>query len=473
MGRLYSRRLKNGLVVGFYQKRSPLFALTFTARAGSRYEAQELAGVGRVCLDSLFEGSARYPSAYLLAHALDSVSVGPVHLEASAEFLCVSLCVDEMSWSEALTPFVDLLFHPVFDQIRFRSGRFLEGHAPRSPLLGIKDDPELLRVAELTVHHLLGPAAGQAFFQPDFRGMATEDDRTSEMTREDLRVFHREYFAPDNCVLVLSGSGDPDAVLDRLAGLLEGLPNPESGTEWNGLAGTDENQGRLRASSVLQIADHHPPSGLRAPIFESVDGKFFDWAAQPSVAFSWSLYGDAPTKEASLVFSGLHRLLAGGQSSRLPHRFYQAATWVDGFFSDCVHWTDFAWMSFSFRVAPDRVRVVLGELVSEFKRLATESLDLHPEELPRVLGAWVRSERAIYDSALLASQRIATDLLLRGASAESFEEIQSQIFQITPQSIQSAAQAFLVPARSAVLIQGEVPRGDRFAVESLIRKGHE
>jgi len=489
MGRYHVRRLSNGLVIGFYQKRSPLFALSFGARAGFRYESHALAGISRVCVDSLFEGSSRYPSAFLLAHALDASTVGKVHREVTPEVLRISAVALQDQWKQVFVPLSDLFFDPLFEKIRLKTGALLQGHALRSPRFEVQEDSELLRVTELCSHQLLGPAAGQSFFQPDLDHESSNEDPEilARFSSEDLRSFHAQFFQRDNCAVVLAGDADPEAVFEFAESCLASSLRSMSEASGSYLQGAsrvsedhpDELRPEYLTLSSLRVEDHHPPSGLRTPIFEhlgesSTLSLIASERPRETLAGCVSYYGPG-TKDlaGNLEFQAIRRILAGGEAARLPHRLYQTDTVAQALFADLNSFADFSWMTLSFRVRGDQLRLFMTKVIDESKRLSSDPLDRYPHELPRIFGQWAREEFAASESVHLAALRMLESLLVLGSAPPTFEEMNARIYSLRPEQIQARAKEILNPSRAAWVIRGEIPRADRFAVESLARKAHE
>jgi zinc protease len=194
--------LSNGLKVLLLQDRStPTINLSGHIQAGTIFDTPTKAGLANLTAGNLMNGT-QTKDALTLAKTLEDRGAG-LGFSASREGVSIS--------GASLSPDLPILVQTLADVVQNATfpAQQLELSRQRS-LIGLKaalDDPRQL-----------GRRTFQQAIYPDnhpFHTFPTEDS-LKRITREDLALFHRQYYRPDGTVIAIVGDFDPAQVRSLL-----------------------------------------------------------------------------------------------------------------------------------------------------------------------------------------------------------------------------------------------------------------
>lgn len=159
---------------------------------GSRYEAGRQAGVSHFIEHMMFKGTERRPTALDLSRELDGVGA-EYNAFTSRDHTGYFIKIDAAKTELALDFLSDILWHSKFnsEEMTREKGVILE------ELKMYQDNP--------TMH--LGQLAEEAVFgsHPLGREIGGEARTVKSLTRENLVDYYRDFYQPNNLVLVLAG----------------------------------------------------------------------------------------------------------------------------------------------------------------------------------------------------------------------------------------------------------------------------
>jgi zinc protease len=194
--------LANGLRVLLLPDRSaPTINLSGNIQAGTAYDSPVKAGIAKLTAENLTNGT-QTKNALTLAKNLEDrgASLG---FDAGREGVSISGNALAQDLPILVQTLADVLQHPVFPNQQLELSR-------QRALIGLKatlDDPGQLgrRVFQQAVYPENHP----------FHTFPTEESLKG-ITREDLALFHRQYYRPDTTVLAMVGDFNPDQVRSLL-----------------------------------------------------------------------------------------------------------------------------------------------------------------------------------------------------------------------------------------------------------------
>jgi predicted Zn-dependent peptidase len=201
-------RLENGLRIYLVPVSSfQSVSLGVFVRVGSRYERSAEAGVSHFIEHMLFKGTARRPSAKIIAETIEGVG-GVSNAYTSQEATVYYAKVAAAQASTALDVLADMVRHPLFDPAEFEKERYVIGEE----LNMIYDSPDswanILLDQVLWSNHPLG------------HNIVGTADSLTGLSRDDLAAFFRSSYHPDNVLVAIGGAFEPDKLLAELNALL-------------------------------------------------------------------------------------------------------------------------------------------------------------------------------------------------------------------------------------------------------------
>ena len=186
------RALPNGMqVIVVMHHEQPEVTMRLLVRAGAAYDPSGKAGVATLAASLLNQGTTTR-SAGEIADTIDSIG-GALDTGAGSDLTSATVLVMKDSFGIGMELLADVVRRPVFapDEIHRQRGRVL------SRLKVGLEDPDFLAGAVL--NRLI-----YGFHPYGFLGSGMPDT-LARITRDDLREFHRRYYAPNNCVLAIVG----------------------------------------------------------------------------------------------------------------------------------------------------------------------------------------------------------------------------------------------------------------------------
>jgi zinc protease len=186
------RTLSNGLQVVVVERHTlPLITLRLVVKSGAECDPPNLPGTAALVNGLLTEGTARRTSRQI-AEAIDSAGgVADNDVDWDSSYLSLSVLTDSANLAFDLVS--DMTVHPAFQpaEIERQRKQILSG------LQVAQDDPSYM--ADMAVQNSV--FSGTAYGHPEDGTL----ESVRHITAQDLRDFHRHYYQPANCILVIVG----------------------------------------------------------------------------------------------------------------------------------------------------------------------------------------------------------------------------------------------------------------------------
>jgi zinc protease len=211
---VHSHVLDNGLKVLLVENPSiPTVSLNASVLAGARYDPESKAGLALMVSRLLDEGTENRTSLEI-ADAIESVG-GAIDADGSFERIVVSAGVLTKDIDLGLELLADLLIRPIFPQ------EYVDKEKERtlSEIASAKDRPQVVA----------GWAFNELVYQdhPLHRPSHGYPETVERITRNDLREFHKQYFAPNNVILSIVGDFRVTELLPKIQSTFGGWPAEE------------------------------------------------------------------------------------------------------------------------------------------------------------------------------------------------------------------------------------------------------
>jgi zinc protease len=210
------RELPGGAVVLVRENHAhPAVTVRGYLPAGVRMEAPAQAGLAVLTSSMLTRGTARYASQEL-ALVLDSLgaSLG-VHADIDGTGFSARCLAEDAGG--VLDLLGEVLRHPTFPAGEVEKQRAKIVTAIRESRLDTRAAADkAFRAAAYPERH------------PHHRPAEGEEDTVAAVTRDDLALFHRQWYRPEGLVVAVVGDVAAEWTLDRLAGILDGWAPPQT-----------------------------------------------------------------------------------------------------------------------------------------------------------------------------------------------------------------------------------------------------
>lgn len=201
---MYSKQiLKNGLTILKVPARSAKSVLIDVfVKTGSRHEEERINGVSHFLEHLFFKGSARYPTALDLSHALDAIGA-EYNANTGKEHTQYYIKAAKKHLSFIFEVISDMLHHPVFarEEIEREKGVIIEE-------INMYEDTPMRHVEDL-LEELIWPG------HPLGRNIAGTPKAITEMRRRDILKYVQTFYRPSNIILAINGNYD-DRILNKL-----------------------------------------------------------------------------------------------------------------------------------------------------------------------------------------------------------------------------------------------------------------
>lgn len=194
--------LPNGLrVVGVERPELHSFVCAVLVHAGPRFENQRQTGLTHFLEHILMQGSSNFPTSNEIMRAVEDLG-GVLDASTALEYLEVSVAVHRKHWRRGMEVLSDVVLHPVLaeDEIEQEKNIIAQEIAEHRDRSGRNISPQELAYSMLFKEKL--DEAGSRGSVPLLR----------EFDREMVLSQYRRFFAPNNMVICLAGSFDPDEV---------------------------------------------------------------------------------------------------------------------------------------------------------------------------------------------------------------------------------------------------------------------
>jgi zinc protease len=184
--------LPNGMqVIVVMHHEQPEVSMRLLVRAGAAYDPPGKNGVATMLAELLNQGTATR-TAQEIADAIDSIG-GAMDTGAGSDSTSANVLVMKDSFTFGIELLADMVRHPAFAQEELDRKR----EQSLSTLQVSLQDPDF--IASVVVNRLIYGL--HPYGRPD-TGLP---DSISHITRDDIREFHRKFFAPNNSILAIVG----------------------------------------------------------------------------------------------------------------------------------------------------------------------------------------------------------------------------------------------------------------------------
>lgn len=170
---------------------------------GSRYEADDIAGVCHFIEHMVFKGTSRWPEARLISEAVESTG-GILNAATDRELTVYWAKVPAQHFRVAAEVVIDLVRRPLFPPAEFEKER----QVILEELRMVNDTPQQL--VDLLIDQVMWPG------QPIGRDVAGTRESVSALSLPQLTEFWDRHYRPNNTVVAVAGRFNPEEVLDLL-----------------------------------------------------------------------------------------------------------------------------------------------------------------------------------------------------------------------------------------------------------------
>ncbi len=331
--------LDNGLrilTVSLPHTRSVSFG--FFIGAGSRYEADEMAGISHFMEHMFFKGTERRPTARDIAVAIEGIG-GMFNGGTGREATTYWVKVAHYHLSTAVDVLTDMLLHSKFQGDEVEKERRVIIEEINMTL----DTPQEL--VHLLANDLTWPA------HPLGRDVAGTKESVGKMSREDILSYLAMHYTPPNTVLSVAGNIEHSAVIDEIAKSL----------------GSWEAAGEA--------------SFLPAPEEQSAPRMRLEYKETEQAHLCLNLRGLARRHPDRYALNVLNTVLGEGMSSRLFQEIREKRGLAYSIYSYVSFLRDTGKSGVYAGVTPERLEQALKAILAEWEKL--QQTEVSAEELGR------------------------------------------------------------------------------------------
>lgn len=398
--------LENGLDVIFVEQHEvPQVSLQLVVGGSDKQAPADKQGVADLMTTLLTKGTVK-KSASKIAELIENVG-GSISASASLEWTVIS--------ANALTTDTKLVFDLVSEVARYSTFPQAEFDVAKTQTL------TFLEQDAVNPDSMADRQFGRVAFGGHPYGFAETAETVANLTREDIRTFHRTYYRPNNALLIIVGDltvEEAQAHAERAFGLWRPAEVPEL---------FDYPEAEPADTSVIYLVDR--PESEQATI--QIGNLAID--------------ARSPDRYALEV---VNSLLGSGTTSRLYLNLREQKGYTYGVYSRFARPNDRA----TFRVLGDFNQASAGdaiqEILAELERVRTEPIG--EQELADAKGKLIGGfALAMEDPAVYASQLAIRSLT--GVPIEELDEYLSLLDAVTAEEAQAAAQAY-IDAESPIIV---------------------
>lgn len=414
-------QLSNGLTVLYSERPGlPLVSASLVFRRGTGANPIDDPGLASLTARMLQQGTETRSALQIADHAADLGTTLDTHaLMDSSRVGSESLSRNFPALLELLA---DVVLHPTFLQTeieRVRSER-------EATLVQEKDDPFSVATRVYSIA-LYGPKYTYGY--PDI-GTA---ESLKSVKREELAAFWRQSYLPGDAAFIVTGN----MKLAELKPLLE-----KQFGQWKGGAAPEPNRGTLQASDAKLILVDRPEAPQTTLIFFSL--------------------GPARSTPDYPQLEVMNSALGGLFSSRINMNLREEHGYTYG-----------AGSFFNYHVAPgpfivysdvrtDATALATTEVFKELRRM--RDTPMTPEELKSSKDAVAQSLPGRFEHAA-ETVGVFSEIYVYDLPLDYFSLLPAQIYAVTAEQAQAAAQKYIQPDKSIVLAVG-----DRAKIEADMKK---
>ena len=401
--------LDNGLEVIFVEQRElPKVALQLVVGGSEKQAGPEMQGVADLMTMLLTKGTVK-KSATTIAEQIENVG-GSISASASLEWTVIS--------ADALTTDTKLAFDLLSEVARYSTFPQAELDVAKTQTLSF------LELDAIDPNSMADRQFSRVAFDGHPYSYIETAETVSNITRNDIRTFHRTYYRPNNALLIIVGdmtAEEAQAQAERAFGMWLPADVPEL-FEYPEAESPD--------TSVIYLVDR--PDSEQATI--QVGNRAID--------------ARNPDRYALEV---VNALLGSGSSSRLYLNLREDKGYTYGVFSRFARPNDEG----TFRVLgdfnPEQAGASIVEILSELERVRTEPIG--EEELEnaksKIIGGFAL---AMEDPAVFASQLAVR--ALTGVPTEELNDYLQTLESVTSEEAQAAAAKYINAESPIIVVVG-------------------
>lgn len=398
---------------------------------GSRYEVfMTNGGVSHFLEHLLFKGTKKYPTAEVIAEAVDAVG-GFNNAYTSEDMTLYYIKVPAAHGELALDILADMVANPLIEpaEVDRERGVIIE------EMNVWRDDPA--RFVNTLVPELIFPD------NPLGRDIIGSEEVIEKIAPVAIREYQRRHYSPNNMVVSVAGRVDHDAVVRQVEAALGSLESAELAAA---PAVTD------KVAEDLAITHEKPTA-----------------QAHFMIAARGYAYKD-PDEHAARVLTAI---LGRGMSSRLFTNVRERQGLAYTVFSELNHYVDTGIFHAYAGVNLDKISQAVESVLHELERIRQEPVQ--QAELAKAKQQLRAGLEMSLESNSSVAERLGTQLLLLG-EVESIEEVIAGIEAVTTEDVQRVAQSMLAPEklRFAIIAPKPEPAAEHFRdIVSKKEKMHE
>jgi predicted Zn-dependent peptidase len=390
---------------------------------GSRYENFDAnGGVSHFLEHLLFKGTKKYPTAQVIAEAVDAVG-GYNNAYTSEDLTSYYIKVPSQHGALALDILADMMANPLIEatEVDRERGVIVE------EMNVYRDDPA--RYIGTLIPELIFPG------NPLGRDIIGSEEVINRIPTEDIQAYQKHHYRPANMVVSVAGAVKHEAVVKQMTELLGGL---ETGVRDTPPVVGDELAKRLSIVHAKPTAQAHLMVGARAYAYNHAD----DRAAKV-----------------------LTTILGRGMSSRLFTNVRERQGLAYTVYAEVNNYVDTGIFHVYAGVNLDKIDQAVTSIMHELEQVRLEPVseaELHKaqQQLRAGLEMSLESNGSVAD-------RIGTQLLLLG-EVKSVDDTIAEIEAVTIADVQRVAKKMLAPDRLRFSIISPEPDAAAKHFEQLI-----
>ncbi|MBA7561072.1 putative zinc protease [subsurface metagenome] len=204
--------LENGIILYMLEDHElPFVNLSAVVRMGSFYDPPGKKGVAELTGTVMRTGGTRSMTGDRIDEELDFVA-GVITISVGTQSCTLSLSVLQEDLDMGLGIFSDILMNPAFAEEKVTLAKTLKTEALRR----IRDNPQKTAFREFR----------RLIYRGDPRGRLPSIESVERVKRDDLVVFHRQFFRPSNVMIAVSGDIQKEDMAERIRAHLGGWNAP-------------------------------------------------------------------------------------------------------------------------------------------------------------------------------------------------------------------------------------------------------
>ncbi len=392
---------------------------------GSRYENFKVnGGVSHFLEHLLFKGTAKYPSAEIIAEAVDAVG-GYNNAYTTEDLTSYYIKVPAQHGQLALDILADMIRSPLIkaEEVDRERGVIVE------EMNVWRDDPA--RFVSTLIPELIYPN------NPLGRDIIGTEEVVNRIPAADIRAYQQQYYRPNNVVVAVAGRVDHDAVVEQMKAALGDLATQEHPAA---MAVGEALAPELTVTQAKPTAQAHFIVGTRA-----------------------YAYND-PDNPAARVLAAI---LGRGMSSRLFSNVRERQGLAYTIFAEVNNYVDTGFFHVYAGVNLDKIPQAITSVLHELERIRQEPVEI--SELRKAQQQLRAGLEMSLESNGSVADRLATQLLLLG-KIKSIDQIIAEVEAVTVADIQRVAGAMLAPKRLRLAMIAPEPEAAAEHFKTLVGK---